>query len=123
MVDSRGAWKNQSDRQATEIPVKPPSLKLINPASNEMNLDLSNKSASFKTTDMDIAKFAPCRCVPFMDYKPLREHPALVAIRNKRHRRRMLKKYKRFGIHTYMVRGWKIHPVSASTEQPTTLTK
>ncbi len=56
------------------------------------------------------------RCVFVEATKPLIEHPSIRGIRNKRHRRRTYKKYKRIGIETFSVRGFDVFPDGSSQD-------
>jgi hypothetical protein len=64
--------------------------------------------SSFLTDVKDPSVFAPCSATPVIFEKRIAQHPAVVVIRNKRHRARTIKKYRRMGIESYCVAGWQI---------------
>jgi hypothetical protein len=55
-------------------------------------------------------QFAPCDVVISQLAVSIKLHPAVLAIRNKRKRMRLVKVFARSGIKTYILPAWKIYP-------------
>ena len=64
----------------------------------------------------DPQQFAPCDAVLTGNLESIKRHPATLAIRNKRKRMRLVRKYARFGIKSFMRPVWEITPTKP--EQP-----
>jgi hypothetical protein len=55
-------------------------------------------------------KFAPCDTVSAFHEIPVKAHPAIVRIRNKRKRMRAIKLMARRGVRTFLRPVWEIYP-------------
>jgi hypothetical protein len=55
-------------------------------------------------------KFAPCEAVYTLHEIPVKAHPAIVRIRNKRKRIRAIKLMARRGVKTFLRPVWEIYP-------------
>ena len=58
----------------------------------------------------DPQKFAPCRAVLNKKDESIKLHPSALAIRNKRKRMRLVRKYARLGIKSFIRPVWEITP-------------
>lgn len=58
----------------------------------------------------DWLKYAPCDIIVTCREIPVPQHPRIVAIRNKRQRKRKIREIKRYGIETYLEHGAWIKP-------------
>jgi hypothetical protein len=63
-------------------------------------------------------KFAPCEAVYTLHEIPVKAHPAITRIRNKRQRMRAIKLMARRGVKTFLRPVWEIYPPNAQVEGP-----
>jgi hypothetical protein len=61
-------------------------------------------------------QFAPCDAVMTHREESIKLHPATLAIRNKRKRMRLVRKYARIGIKFFVRPVWEIYPANANVE-------
>jgi len=62
------------------------------------------------------SRFAPCEAVSTFHEIPVKAHPAIVRIRNKRKRMRTIKLMARRGVRTFLRPVWEIYP--QANEEP-----
>ncbi len=58
----------------------------------------------------DLSPFIPCDVETIHAEKSVKLHPAVLAIRNKRRRWRMVSRFHRIGIRVFAVTAWRITP-------------